>query len=116
MTITLLEPTTVVEPPDISQIVTEDDAPVDDLFSAKQQRLLVEPLYSSWQQANSFLADANMGVFSAVHRPPIVPDMFLSLDVKVAENWWAKEHRSYFMWKFGKPPDVAVKKRSEKYS
>lgn len=108
MTVTLLEPTTVVEPPDISQIVTEDDTPVDDLFSAKQQRLLVEPLYSSWHYEGTFLADANVGVFSAVHRPPIVPDMFLSLDVEVAENWWAKEHRSYFLWEFGKPPDVVV--------
>ncbi len=108
MSVTLPEPTNVVESPDISQIVTEDDTPVDNLFSAKQQRLLVEPLYSSWQYKNSFLADANVGVFSAVHRPPIVPDMFLSLDVEVAENWWAKEHRSYFLWEFGKPPDVVV--------
>jgi hypothetical protein len=32
---------------DISHIVTEDDEPVDNIFSAVQQRLLVEPLYSS---------------------------------------------------------------------
>ncbi len=108
MTLTLLEPITAVEPPDISQIVTEDDTPVDNLFSAKQQRLLVEPLYSSWHYEGTFLADANVGVFSAVQRPPVVPDMFLSLDVEVAENWWAKEHRSYFLWEFGKPPDVVV--------
>ena len=108
MTVTLLDPTRAIEPPDISQIVTEDDTPVDNLFSAKQQRLLVEPLYSSWHYESTFLADVNVGVFSAVHRPPIVPDMFLSLDVEVAENWWAKEHRSYFLWEFGKPPDLVV--------
>jgi len=108
MTVALLEPTLAIEPPDISQIVTEDDTPVDNLFSAKQQRLLVESLYSSWRYEGTFLADANVGVFSAVHRPPIVPDMFLSLDVEVAENWWAKEHCSYFLWEFGKPPDVVV--------
>ncbi|MCI0527220.1 MAG: Uma2 family endonuclease, partial [Nitrospira sp.] len=28
--------------------------------------------------------------------------------VEVAEDWWAKEHRSYFLWEFGKPPDVVV--------
>jgi len=98
----------VIEPPDISHIETEDDEPLDNIFSAKQQRLLVEPLYSSWQAEHSFVADANVGVFSATHRPPIVPDMFLSLDVALAEDWFAKEHRSYFIWEFGKPPDVVV--------
>jgi hypothetical protein len=32
----------------VDNLVTEDEEPVDSLFSAKQQRLLVEPLYSSW--------------------------------------------------------------------
>jgi len=31
---------------DISHLVIEDDTPVDNFQSAKQQRLLVEPLYS----------------------------------------------------------------------
>jgi hypothetical protein len=34
--------------------------------------------------------------------------MFLSLDVQLAEDLWPKENRSYFLWKFGKPPEVAV--------
>ena len=34
--------------PDISALITEDDTPVDNLPSEKQQRLLTEPLYSSW--------------------------------------------------------------------
>ena len=34
--------------------------------------------------------------------------MFLSLDVEVAEDWWRKEHRSYFVWEFGKPPELVL--------
>ncbi|MCX6047339.1 MAG: Uma2 family endonuclease [Chloroflexi bacterium] len=100
--------------PDISQLVTEDDQPVDNIPSAKQQRLLVEPLYSSRKIERRFFADANVGVFTTPREPPIVPDMLLSLDVEVAEDWWAKEHRSYFIWEFGKPPDVVVEIVSNK--
>ena len=97
--------------PDIEDLITEDDTPVDNLPSEKQQRLLTEPLYSSWSgpgEQRSFLAAANVGVFSQTHVPAIVPDMFLSLDVAVAEDWWRKEHRSYFIWEFGKPPDLVL--------
>jgi len=95
--------------PDMSHIITEDDEPVDNVFSAKQQRLLVEPLYTAWQKEREFLADANVGVFRGVHLPPLVPDMFLSMDVRVGdEDWWLKENRSYFIWIHGKPPDVVV--------
>ncbi|RLT44902.1 MAG: Uma2 family endonuclease [Chloroflexi bacterium] len=95
--------------PDMSHIVTEDEEPVDNLFSAKQQRLLVEPLYTAWQKERPFLADANVGVFSGIHLPPLVPDMFLSMDVRVGdEDWWLTENRSYFLWVYGKPPEVVV--------
>ena len=97
--------------PDIENLVTEDDEPVDNMPSEKQQRLLTEPLYSSWGgpgDGRSFLAAANVGVFHQVSNPAIVPDVFLSLDVQVAENWWDKAHRSYFVWEFGKPPDLVV--------
>ncbi len=97
--------------PDIADLITEDDAPVDNLPSEKQQRLLTEPLYSSWTgpgEQRPFLAAANVGVFSQTHVPAIVPDVFLSLDVAVAEDWWRKEHRSYFIWEFGKPPDLVL--------
>jgi Uma2 family endonuclease len=92
-------------------IVTEDDTPVDNFPSAKQQRLLVESLYSSWQapdHARPFLADTNVGVFAALHQPPLVPDVFLSLGVQVADDWWQKRNRSYFISIFGKPPDVVI--------
>jgi Uma2 family endonuclease len=97
--------------PRVDDLVTEDDTPVDNFPSAKQQRLLIEPLYSSWVgpgEERTFLADANVGLFYAVHQSPLVPDFFLSLDVQVAEVWWAKAHRSYFLWEFGKPPEVVV--------
>jgi Uma2 family endonuclease len=97
-------------------LVTEDDEPVD-VFSAKQQRLLVEPLYTSWtppldedhpQGPRDFLANTNVGIFFSVDQPPLVPDMFLSLDVKVNPEWIADQHRSYFVWRFGKVPDLVV--------
>ena len=101
----------------VENLVTEDDEPVDNLLSAKQQRLLVEPLYSSWTPPPAegasdarriFLADANVGLFISPYKPPLVPDMFLSLDVKPHKDWHDKQHRSYFFWQFGKPPEVAV--------
>jgi Uma2 family endonuclease len=101
----------------VNNLVTEDDKPVDSLFSAKQQTLLTRPLYSSWtpspseespEEKRKFLADANVGVFYSPHQPPLVPDFFLSLDVQPHQDWYAKEHRSYFVWEFEKAPDVAV--------
>ena len=96
---------------DIETLVTEDDTPVDNMPSEKQQRLLTEPLYSSWAGpggGRTFLAAANVGVFPEPRNPAIVPDVFVSLDVQVHQNWWDKAHRSYFVWEFGKPPDLVV--------
>lgn len=92
--------------PDVTQLVTEDDTPVDNLFSEKQQRLLVESLYTSWQ--GKYLAAANVAIYYSVHQPPVVPDVFLSLDVQVPENWYDKGKRSYFVWEFGKVPEVVI--------
>jgi len=100
--------TTMIEELDISHIITEDDEPVDNIFSEKQQRLLTEALNSSWQPGRLFEVFANVGVFYALHKPPIVPDVFLSMDVQVAEDIWEKKNRSYLVWEFGKPPEVAV--------
>ena len=102
---------------DYSNIVTEDDEPVDNIFSAVQQRLLVEPLYSSWAgpgDGRTFFAESNIGVFYMLKAPPLVPDALLSLDVQADEDIWAKEHRSYFIWEFGKPPDVVIEVVSNK--
>jgi hypothetical protein len=115
MSTTIVVPAEVLDPaeiaPNIDHIVTEDDTPVDNMFSEKQQRLLTEPLYSSWLgpgEQRPFVAAANVGVFAAVYQPPLVRDMFLSLDVQAPQDLWPKAHRSYFLWEYGKAPDVAV--------
>jgi hypothetical protein len=97
--------------PEVIPLVTEDDSLVDNLPSDKQQRILIEPLYSSWARPGkerSFVAAANAGLFYAVNSPPLVPDVFLSVDIAVAEDWWAKANRSYFLWVFGKLPEVVI--------
>jgi Uma2 family endonuclease len=101
---------------DVDEIITEDDTPVDNLFSEKQQRLLAEPLYSSWTPPpvegeagpRKFIAAANVGLFPSRYQPPLVPDMFLSLDVEIHPDWYDKNHRTYFFWEFGKAPEVVV--------
>ncbi|MEW6128751.1 MAG: Uma2 family endonuclease [Acidobacteriota bacterium] len=101
----------IIYAPNVDHLITEDDEPVDNILSEKQQRLLTEPLYSSWQgpgDERTFVAMANVGIFYIAKNPPIVPDMFLSLDVELPDDLWAKEHRCYFVWEYGKPPDVVV--------
>jgi hypothetical protein len=93
---------------DISHLVIEDDTPVDNFQSELQQRLLVEPLYSSEALPAPFLAAANVGVFYKIKGDPIVPDMFLSLEVQRAEDFSQRQNRSYFVWEFGKVPEVCV--------
>jgi Uma2 family endonuclease len=101
----------------VNALVTEDDEPVDNIFSEKQQRLLTEPLYSSWtpppeedqpDHPRPFWAAANVGVFPSLHQPPLVPDVFISLDVSVPDNMFEQSHRSYFFWEFGKAPEVVI--------
>lgn len=94
--------------PDISHLVIEDDTPVDNFQSEKQQRLLTEPLYSSWFPGIPFIAAANVGLFYANKQDPIVPDAFLSLNVQMPIDWSQKRNRSYFFWEFGKAPEVAI--------
>lgn len=94
--------------PDLSNLVTEDDEPVDNFAAAKQQRFLVEPLYSSAKLQRPFLADSNVAIYSTPGAAPIVPDMFLSQGVQVADDWWEKENRSYLLWEFGKSPEVVI--------
>jgi Uma2 family endonuclease len=102
-------------PPDTSHLITEDDTPVDNFPSEKNQRLLTEPLYSSWKGPGSgqpFLVAANVGLFAVPRNPAIVPDVLLSLGVSVPEDWW--DVRSYFVWEFGKVPDVVIEIVSNK--
>lgn len=123
MTAAAARPTYAVEDPDaswvapdISRLVTEDDTPVDNILSEKQERLLTEPLYSSWSgpppgedgEPRRFAALANVGLFSSPGERPLVPDMMLSVDVAIADDLSDKLNRSYFIWQFGKPPEVVV--------
>ncbi|MDB9528545.1 Uma2 family endonuclease [Oscillatoria sp. CS-180] len=102
-----------VTAPDVSQLVTEDDTPVDNFASAKQQRLLVSSLYSGLS-GSIFLGEANVGIYHSPNLPPIVPDVFVSFDVQVPENWWDKQNRCYMVWNFGKAPEIAIEIVSNK--
>lgn len=71
--------------PDISHLITEDDTPVDNIFTEKQQRLLTSPLYDSWVgpgDGRKFVTFANVGLFYTTNRPAVVPDALLSLDAE----------------------------------
>ena len=101
--------------PDVSHLVTEDDTPVDNLIQEKLQRFLVESLYSSLKRGIPFLAAADVGIFYGLKQEnSIVPDVMLSLGVSVPEDWSEQRKRSYFIWEFGKPPDVAIEIVSNK--
>src|SRR3954471_24189818 len=103
----MLEPLPDVVP-NIDDLVTEDDTPVDNLPSEKQQRLLTEPLYSSWSgpgEGVPFLAVANVGLFYQVGGVPLVPDVMLSLDVAPNRDLSLKENRFYIVWVIGKVPN-----------
>jgi Uma2 family endonuclease len=97
------------EYPDVESLVTEDDTPVDNIFSEREQRLLTDSLYDSWTGGGrSYVALANVGMFHSLREPPHVPDVLVSLDVAPPKDLQFKRNRSYFFWEFGKPPDVVI--------
>ncbi|NJN57703.1 MAG: Uma2 family endonuclease, partial [Leptolyngbyaceae cyanobacterium SL_5_9] len=108
MTQRLLDTEEIVTELDISHLVIEDDTPVDNFQSELQQRLLVEPIYSSKALPLPFLAAANVGLFYKLKGDPIVPDMLLSLGVQRAVDLSERRNRSYFVWEFGKVPEVCI--------
>jgi Uma2 family endonuclease len=102
---------------DYEHLITEDDEPVDNIFSEKQQRILTESLYSSWSgpgENRSFLALANVGLFYDPSKQPLVPDVLVSLDVNMPDNVWQKKNRSYFVKRYGKAPEVVIEIVSNK--
>lgn len=109
----LKKPLEQILQPDISNLITEDDTPVDNFCSEKQQRFLTSSLYSA-KPTDIFIAAANVGIYHNLGEPPIVPDVFLSLDVETPQNWWEKAHRCYLVWQFGKVPEVAIEIVSNK--
>ncbi len=110
----------------VRNLITEDDEPVDNILSEKQQRLLVDALYESWTPpavegeencaasaatttpTRPFWAAANVGIFRSVHLPGIAPDVFVSLDVAAPPDLRLTEQRSYFMWEHGKAPEAVL--------
>jgi Uma2 family endonuclease len=102
-------------PPDVSHLITEDDTPVDNLFSEKQMRLLTESLHSSWNPGFPFVVMANVAVYVALNRPAIVPDVLLTTQVEPLPEILEKDHRSYFSWLYeGRPPEVVIEIVSNK--
>ncbi len=101
----------IVDDFDYDSLLTEDDEPVDNIFSEKQQRLLTETLYTSRDDLPltwPFLVLANVALYHHPKRAAIVPDVLLSLDVEPAEDVWQKQHRCYFVSQFGKLPEVVM--------
>jgi len=94
--------------PDVSHLVTEDDAPVDSWISEKQMRLFPSILHASWKPGRPFVAAADVGLFGSVDEPAVVPDIMVSLDVMLPEDCRPKGRRSYFTWVFGKAPDLVI--------
>lgn len=99
----------------VAELVTEDDTPVDNPFSEKQQRLLAETLYTGWtpppneeypQGGRTFWGAANVGIFPTIHQSAIVPDLFLGLDITAPGD--RHKTKSYFFWEFGKAPEVVI--------
>ncbi|NJR61732.1 MAG: Uma2 family endonuclease [Cyanobacteria bacterium CRU_2_1] len=108
MTQQLLNTEEIITELDISHLAIEDDTPVDNFQSEEQQRLLVEPLYSSKALPAPFLVAANVGLFYKLKGDPIVPDVLLSLGVQRPDDFSQRQNRSYFVWEFGKVPEVCI--------
>lgn len=99
----------VIEPPNVEHLITEDDTPVDNIFSEKQQRFLVDTLMSSHLFAERpFVVSSNVGIYYGINKPAVVPDVFLSLDVSYPKDIWEKAHRVYMVWMLGKAPEVVI--------
>ncbi|MCP4696494.1 MAG: Uma2 family endonuclease [Gammaproteobacteria bacterium] len=89
----------------------EDDTPVDNIFSEKQQRLLTESLETCWPgpgKGRPFEVMANVGLYYSPYEQPVVPDVMLSLDVRHPEDIQSQGCRAYSIWKYGKPPEIAI--------
>ena len=101
--------------PDLSHLITEDEKPVDNRYSERQYTLLSLPLFDSWDEGKPFEALTDVGLFyTPSNDNVIVPDFLLSLGVEPRQVSEAKEDRSYFVWLYGKPPNLVVEIVSNK--
>ena len=102
-------------PPDVSHLTTEDDQPVENSFQDKQCDILTEALRVSWSEGRPFLSASDVAIFPvAKDEAAIVPDVLLSLGVEPPGPSNAKEFRSYYIWNFGKPPEIVFEIVSNK--
>jgi hypothetical protein len=95
----------------IYQLLTEDDTPVDNLLAEKLQRFLAQAFYSAYHllyPQTPCLAAVDVALYEYLGAVPQVPDLFISLGVQVAQDWWKKQHRTYCFWEFGKPPEFVL--------
>src|SRR6478735_1218222 len=76
--------------PNTDHLITEDGQPVDGFYSERQMRLLAESLTASWKPGRPFIVGANVGIFYTIENPAIVPDLFLSVDVKTDADYSSK--------------------------
>jgi Uma2 family endonuclease len=101
----------------IEELIIQDDEPVDNIIVEKQQRLLTEPLESSWSgpgRGRPFTVFSNVGLFPEKKQTPLVPDAMLVVDVAWKAERKRKETLSYFLWIVGKPPDVVIEVVSDR--
>jgi Uma2 family endonuclease len=98
----------------MAHLVTEDDVPVDNRYSERQQRILPDILFASWPQGKPFEALSNVGLFTSLTAPPVVPDFMLSLGVQPRPVSSKKADRSYMTWVYGKSPDLVIEVVSNK--
>jgi Uma2 family endonuclease len=101
--------------PDLSHLITVDDKPVDNLYSERQFKLLTVPLFDSWDEGKPFEAMSDVGLFyTPSNDSVVVPDFLLSLDVAPKKITKEKKSHSYFVWLYGKPPNLVVEIVSNK--
>lgn len=94
--------------PDVSDLETDDGEPVDSIHAGLQRNLLVTSLHASWKPGIDYFAAANVAIYPKPEPDPLVPDMFLSLNARVPQDMTDPRNHCYFVWRFGKPPDVIV--------
>ena len=98
----------------MAHLITEDDTPVDNRHSERQQHLLPTILYASWPEGKPFEALSNVGLFHSIAEQAVVPDFMLSVGVKPRPVSDKKVDKSYFTWIYGKPPDLVVEEVSNR--
>jgi hypothetical protein len=95
--------------PDISHLQIEDDQPVDNIFSEKQQQLLVDSLDASLcDDLRPLVTLANVGLFASPDQPPMVPDVMVAFQKTAPGPLDKKKNKTYLIWNYGSPPDIVI--------